>query len=187
MSTYYDFYLARKNAEGKYVLAGNYVFDGEKYVLTSLFSRSGGFMSGFNDIAFWQLSADQLGAAEQEKFVHSYGEGHSYCTAQVLKLSELEAVAELDNRGLRIGYVLKSKLKMIHDHDYKLECWDVELKTSDEVAEMSEKERAKYARTAFVETDSRGYIADCIVKACGTLTYEYYGDIDDFYIICEIH
>ena len=185
MSTYYDFYLAEQTEDKKYSLIGPYKKTKEGMEIYALLSRSGGFMCNVDDLGLWKLDAASLDEEAQKKFVHKYDETHTYCSASVVSLNELQSIAAADNCGLRHGYCLKSKLKLIAENDYKLEKYDVELKTADEVAEMTEKERLKYARTAFVETNSVGYIANEIVQACGALT-DYWHKDEEYYIICGV-
>ena len=185
MSVYYDFYLAEETEDKKYSLIGPYKKTKEGMNVYALLTRSGGFMCDTGALGLWKIEASALDEETQKKFVQKLDEKHVYCTASVVPLKKLQAIAAADNYGLRHGYCLKSKLKMIAENNYRLEEYEVDLKTSDEVAEMTEKERLKYARTAFVETNSAGYIANEIVQACGSLTDIYHED-EEYYILCGV-
>lgn len=187
MSTYYCFYPARKNANDKIELIGNFINDQDgKPRLQPIIERSRSFID-WDDIDMNPLSIDDMdpkwisNMTEKSFFSDNPDEIHSI--AYYLPLSQIQMQS---NDGVKRGYMTLEDVNTLAANNYCLDDWYYEeLLSADVVAEMNDEDRKKYGHTAFIDTNSKEYIYNVIATAVDPYEYntENFGNL---YIVCLI-
>ena len=186
MSTYYDFYVAVKEDDKYKVIAPYYLKDGEMTLTPMCFFSHSNIGNILDDFNFKMLDVSDIHEDSKKEFVHHTnwgGEDKDYCTSFVIPLSEIESVDLARNHGIKNCFIPKSKLKMLIDNNYAVEEYTLDTKSADELLEMTEKQRERWCRASFIETNSVGAIAHTIMESVPQyLTW----DIDKYYVFYEV-
>ena len=187
MSTYYSFYLVRKNDKGKYEAVGNYykTKNGELR-LCPIYSRSRSFIPSEDFVREMSLmSIDDMD--EEVKNIFSYegifDENQRHSSAYYTSLKNFYSFIE--NRGLIRGYTTLNDLNYISKNNYDpdiLEYGEYDLFTPEYIAELPAVKREKYAHISFLDTMSADYIANIVVEAIEEMVFH----DDDYYIVMNV-
>lgn len=187
MSTYYCFYLVRKNDDGLFEPVGNYYKNKSgEYNFSPIYCRSRSFISANEfEIEMCRMPVDEMND-ELKKYFSSTGwseDGEPYSTAHYTSLNNF--IDLIGERGLVKGYVTFDDLDFLarNKFDQEVLTWgEYSLYSPEYVAELPIEKRKDYAHIAFLDTMSTEYIANAVVEAVSEMTMPQ----DKYYIVMNV-
>ena len=174
---YYDFYLVRKQDDGKYHLAGPFILEDGKYKPMSIINRSRSYINDdilyeFNELPVDKMSEEIVEMATSESFDGS--SRHSIASIVPLRI----VIIQHDPKPIQ-GYML---IEDYEEFDYE-EPWlytDL-LRSYEWYAGLSETEKQKYAYISTVDITSKKYIFNVIVEMVYELVLD--DDYDNYHVM----
>ena len=187
MSTYYCFYLVRKNDDGLFEPVGNYYKNKSgEYRFSPIYYRSQSFIRANEfESEMWRMPVDKMND-ELKKYFSSAGwseNGKVYSTAYYTSLNDFTNL--IGDLGLVKGYVSFDDLDFLakNKFDQEVLTWgEYTLYTPEYVAELPAEKHKDYAHVAFLDTMSTEYIANAVVEATVGMTISQ----DDYYIVMNV-
>lgn len=182
MSEYYDFYLVRKDTEGKFHMAGPYYKDKDgEMKFRSLYTRSRSFIDGDElKSLFSSMSVNDMDE-EIASFASSSGlftdKDKKYSMAYILPCSQIERYAKEQPRK---GYV---ELENYSEDPEDLS--GLPLMKCETYCALPQVERDKYAFVAYTDTWSPGYVLNVIAEAIYDAAL-FCARKDDYYIMMVV-
>ena len=150
MSTYYDFYLGKK----------------ENGIVSLVYSkplywRSGGFIEGDDFVeAAEPLPLNEVSEKDKNLMRNLF---EDYSNGYYLSLSTLHNLAK--RKGLRQGYVPLYLFDNIIKNGYIVDNeWDIEMICAEQYAEMDRISKVEYGKMAFLAVNSTDYIANLLCE-----------------------
>lgn len=191
MSTYYDFYVARKNKQGQFRIVGpaKYSKDGQ-FRFYPAASRSRSFIDWdewcdiMRKVDISEIDPEETNFSIMALDYTWTDKANDFRSiSYVCKYSDIVNLSEKGNAGLYIGYATLEDVYAVSRLNYYVEdYYDIHFFPADVVAEMQPEERAKYGKVAYRVTNSAAYIADKIISAVSNMFF----DEENYYIICTI-
>lgn len=160
MSVYYSFYLAKKDAEGKFTYFAPYDKDGNAYALLTV-SRSFITIADFDDCAEC-LNINQLDEELTKLCCITDLDDEPYCDARAISFDNMVRLRDINNSGMYVGYVNREDAEYIVNNKYFIPSrYDVDLIDPVLAAEMKDE---KLFHTAFIACNDSSYYADLLIK-----------------------
>lgn len=189
MSSYYMFYLAKKNDEGKIKIVGPAVLaeNGEFKIKPALI-RSRSYIEwedwGFMNCLPIQMMADDDFTKVLCTSDHSWGsEPNIQSDACYCSYKEIANIARAEKMGLKVGYAPLNEVGYVAENGYCLQDkYEIEFHSADFAAELCPEERVKFGKVAFLEINSVGYICNQLVNAFHDLVFS----SNRYYVVCVI-
>lgn len=189
MSSYYMFYLARKDDDNKIKIVGPAVLakNGEFKIKPGVV-RSRNYIE-WEDWDFMNfLPAEKMADDDFTKAICT--SDYSWNSEQIIQsdayycsFAEIICQAEKHSWGLKVGYTSLNEVDYVAENNYCLEDkYEIAFRSADMVAELQPEQRKDYGKVAFLATNSVGYITSQIVDAFHDLVYWGKG----YYVVCVV-
>lgn len=187
MSTYYCFYLVRKNDDGLFEPVGNYYKNKSgEYRFSPIYYRSQSFISADEfEREMYKMPVNKMNDELKKRFSDNglFKDTKPYSTAYYTSLNDFTNL--IGDLGLVKGYVSFDDLDFLAKNKFDREVltWgEYTLYTPEYVAELPAEKRKDYAHIAFLDTMSTEYIANAVVEAVSEMTMHE----DDYYIVMNV-
>lgn len=173
MSTYYSFYIGKRNREtGDTEALGPYIKQDGVFCLNSVFERSSSFIE-WDEFCSYSIKADKLNGDIVDKATIDNGV-RKLSIAQWVPFDELS-----DEDIVTRGYSSIGDITRLVRSNYNIDLinWEIaEPLPAEAYAEMSQKEKDMYGHVAFVNTNSFIYISRILKEIVSKWYYRDYLD-----------